>query len=160
SRIILGLAVVGVGALGVKDFLTSFRGPSFTIPAFIKPRIYQGMRKLLNEGASIPLLVSGVASLAFMVNTVELLCTAGLPAAYTKVLSAQSLPSMIHHAYLGIYVIFYMLDELALLAVFAVTLKALRPSIRYGRLAKLAGGILMLALGSILLVKPEMLTFF
>ncbi|MEM3676878.1 MAG: hypothetical protein QW176_01880 [Candidatus Bathyarchaeia archaeon] len=159
SRVILGSAVVGMGILGVKDFITSFRGVSLTIPASIKPRIYQGMRRLISREGSTPLLVSGVASLAFMVNMVELLCTAGLPAAYTGILSAQALPSMIHHAYLGVYVLFYMLDELALLIVFAVTLKALRPSIRYGRMAKLIGGILMSALGLIILFKPGALTF-
>lgn len=156
-RIIIGLAAVGVGALGVKDFLASFKGFSLTIPASVKPKVYQGMRKLLNQEGSIPLLVSGVASLALMVNTFELLCTAGLPAAYTRILSAQALPLMIHHAYLGIYVLFYMFDELALLAVSVVTLKALRLSTWYGRLAKLISGTLMLALGLILLIEPEML---
>jgi thiol-disulfide isomerase/thioredoxin len=153
-RIILGLAASGVGILGVKDFLTSLRGPSLGIPKPAKPRIYRGMRRLLAEEGSILLLISGVASLAFMVNAFELLCTAGLPAAYTRILSAQALPPMIHHAYLGVYILFYMLDEMALLAVSAATLKALKPGIWYGRLAKLVSGALMLALGVILLFEP------
>jgi thiol-disulfide isomerase/thioredoxin len=158
-RVILGLTAVGVGIIGVKDFLTSFKGPSLTIPTSVKPRIYSRMRRLLTQGSSTPLLLSGVASLAFMVNAFELLCTAGLPAAYTRVLAAQALSPLVYHFYLSVYVLFYMLDELALLAVFAFTLKALKLSVWYGRLAKLVGGAVMLALGLTLLVKPGLLVF-
>jgi hypothetical protein len=145
--------------IGVKDFLTSFKGPSLTIPTSVKPRIYSRMRRLLTQGSSTPLLLSGVASLAFMVNAFELLCTAGLPAAYTRVLAAQALSPLVYHFYLSVYVLFYMLDELALLAVFAFTLKALKLGVWYGRLAKLVGGAVMLALGLTLLVKPGLLVF-
>lgn len=158
-RAVLGLAVVGVGVMGVKDFITSFKGVSLTIPKSVKPRIYEGMRRLLSQGSSTPILLSGVASLAFMVNAFELLCTAGLPAAYTQVLSSQTLPRMVYHAYLWVYALFYMFDELALLAVFAFTSKALKLSLWYGRLAKLVGGAVMVALGLALLIKPEALTF-
>ncbi|MEM3079482.1 MAG: thioredoxin family protein [Thermoproteota archaeon] len=158
-RAILGLAAMGVGILGVKDFLSSFKGLSLSIPTSVKPKIYMGMRRLLTQKSSTPLLMSGVASLAFMVNAFELLCTAGLPAAYTRVLSTQTLPPLVYHLYLSVYVLFYMLDELALLAVFALTLKALKLSVWYGRLAKLVGGAVMLALGLILLFKPRLLVF-
>ncbi len=53
--------------------------------------------------------------LAVIVNMVELLCTAGLPALYTQILTMHELPSWKNYLYLCIYIIAYMLDDTLLL---------------------------------------------
>jgi uncharacterized membrane protein HdeD (DUF308 family) len=82
---------------------------------------------------------------------VELLCTAGLPAAYTHVLARHALPAWRHYAYLGLYNLFYMLDDALVLAAFVVTLERFKLGERGGRWLKLVSGVVMLALGALLL---------
>jgi hypothetical protein len=46
------------------------------------------------------LALTGIVLLAFLVNLVELICSAGIPAVYTQVLALNNLPSWQYHAYL------------------------------------------------------------
>ena len=47
------------------------------------------------------------------VNFVELLCTAGLPAMYTAILTQHDLGPSAHYAYLGLYILAYMAGDAA-----------------------------------------------
>lgn len=60
--------------------------------------------------------------LAAMVNLVEMLCTASLPALYTQILSIQALTAAQYYAYLALYVLVYMLDDSLLLFIALITL--------------------------------------
>lgn len=95
--------------------------------------------------------------LAFLVNTVELLCTAGLPALYTRILTLRELSAWSYHGYLLLYNVFYMLDDGMILAVAVVTLSHHRLQQREARWLKLLAGVVMLALGALLLIEPEWL---
>ena len=50
-------------------------------------------------------------TLAILVNVIELLCTAGLPALYANILMQQGLSSAGRYAYLGLYIVAYMFDD-------------------------------------------------
>ena len=106
----LGLVAVAMGAVHVKDALAPGTGPSLHIPAAARPRIYAGVRRILTA-ENLPGALAAVAVLALFVNTVELLCTAGLPALYTRVLTLHELPSWRYYAYLGLYDLAYMFDD-------------------------------------------------
>ena len=58
---------------------------------------------------------------------------------------------------LGLYMLIYQLDELGLFAVAVVTLKANRIEEKHGRVLKLIGGMLMLALAIVMLVNPALM---
>ena len=98
-----------------------------------------------------------VAALAVVVNFVELLCTAGLPALYTAVLAQQSLGTAAHHAYLGLYIVGYVADDTLMVGVAVAGLSSGRLSERAGRWLKLVSGLVMLALGLVLLLRPQWL---
>jgi hypothetical protein len=98
-----------------------------------------------------------VVLLAVLVNTVELLCTAGLPAIYTRVLTMYSLPTPAYYAYLGLYNLAYMADDSVMLAVAVVTLSREKLQEKGARWLKLVSGIIMSALGLILILRPEWL---
>ncbi len=85
--------------------------------------------------------------LAVLVNTVELLCTAGLPAVYTQILTSQGFPAWKNYAYLGLYISAYMLDDVAMLSIVVVTLSRRRLQEQEGRYLKLLSGAVILALG-------------
>ena len=99
----------------------------------------------------------GAVVLAVLVNTVELLCTAGLPAVYTQILTYQGFPAWKNYAYLGLYISAYMLDDVAMLSVVVVTLSRRRLQEQEGRYLKLLSGAVILALGVVMLAKPEWL---
>jgi hypothetical protein len=151
--LVLGLLAVVVGIVHVKDFFAFGRGPSLSIPSSAKPRIYARVRRIVNA-ENLAGAVVAAAGLAFLVNLVELLCTAGLPAVYTSVLAARELPRPSYYGYLGLYNAVYMLDDALVLAVCVVTLGKHKLQERGGRLLKLLSGVVMLALGVVMLVAP------
>ncbi len=92
-----------------------------------------------------------------MVNVVELLCTAGLPAMYTQVLTMQQLPAWQNYGYLALYNLAYMFDDLVMVAVAVTTLGHYKMQERQGRVLKLISGCAILLLGVVMLVRPEWL---
>ena len=155
-QVTLGGVAVLLGGLNVKDFLWMGRGPTLGIPEAAKPSIYARVRRVVTAerlGAAI-----GTATvLALLVNTVELLCTAGLPALYTRILTMHELSRLQYHAYLLLYDVFYMLDDALVLSLAVLTLSHQRLQRREARWLKLLSGVLMLGLGVVLLVEPDWL---
>lgn len=148
---VLGSVALAIGTMNVKDFVALGRGPSLSIPAAAKPGIYARARRIVYAERLGPAL-AGAAALAALVNLVELLCTAGLPALYTHVLARQALPAWQHYAYLALYDAAYMLDDTLLLVIVVVTLERLKLGEVGGRWLKLVSGIVMMGLGTLLLV--------
>jgi hypothetical protein len=152
----LALLALVIGTVNVKDFFAFGRGVSFSIPESRRPGLVQRMRQTITA-PTLGLALLGVAALAVVVNTVELLCTAGLPALYTAVLTQQDLSAAGRYAYLGLYIAGYMADDALMvgLAVFALSQGKLTE--RTGRWLKLLAGSVMLVLGLVLFWKPEWL---
>ena len=97
--------------------------------------------------------------MAFAVNLVELVCSAGLPAIYTQILSLSNLTRWQYYLYLLFYILIFMLDDLLVFVMAMVTLKATGIQAKYARYSRLIGGLLMLTVGLLLLFKPEWLMF-
>jgi hypothetical protein len=95
----------------------------------------------------------------FAVNLVELLCSAGLPAAYTGVLTRTALPAWQYYLYLGLYIAVFMADDMAVFATAMLTLRLAGPGTSYARHAQLIGGMVLTLIGVLLLVRPEWLMF-
>ncbi|MDP1830157.1 MAG: glutaredoxin family protein [Archangium sp.] len=155
-QIVLAVVAVVVGGLNVKEFFAFQRGPSLTIPESAKPGIAARVRKILQAEHLAGALV-GVVVLAVLVNFVELLCTAGFPAVYTHVLTAQGLPVWKNYAYLGLYNLAYVVDDGLMVTIAVVTLSRRRLQEREGRWLKLISGAVMLALALVLFFKPAWL---
>jgi hypothetical protein len=152
----LGAVALLIGAVNVKDFIAWGRGPSLSIPDSAKPGLYARMRRVMHAPA-LPASLLAVAVLAVVVNFVELLCTAGFPAIYTAVLAQQQLSSAAHYAYLGLYILGYMADDSLMVAVAVIALGSGKLTERAGRWLKFLSGGVMLALGAIMLLRPEWL---
>ena len=116
------------------------------------------MRKILSRPNAL-LLVSGTASLAFFVNLAEFGCTAGLPAIYTRALSLQQVTPSTQYLLLVLYNLMYIAPLLGVLLVFTFTLYRYRLSPTAAKTLKVASGMVMLALGLLLVFHPELLMF-
>lgn len=150
-----GMALV-IGGINVKDFFVWGRGFSLSVPASAKPGLYARMRAVLSADTLLPALMA-VAVLAVMVNFIELLCTAGFPAIYTAVLAQHDLSMPVHYAYLGLYIVGYIADDSLMVAAAVITLSNRKLTERAGRWLKLLSGAVMLALGGIMILRPEWL---
>ena len=95
--------------------------------------------------------------LAVAANSYELLCTAGLPMVYTRILTLSDLSTNQYYLYLALYNVIYIIPLLLIVILFSLTLGSKKLSEQEGRLLKMLSGSMMLGLGSILLLKPEWL---
>ena len=102
-------------------------------------------------------LLLGTVTLAIAANSYELLCTAGFPMVYTRVLTLNGQGGLDYYAYLALYNVVYVLLLLAIVLAFTYTLGARKLTERQGRQLKLLSGIMMLALGLVLLLRPQLL---
>lgn len=154
----IGLAVLAllIAAVNLKDFLAFGRGVSLSIPDSAKPGIYARVRSVL-KAPSLPASLAGVAALAVVVNFVELLCTAGLPAIYTAVLTQQGLAPWAYYAYLGLYILAYVADDALMVGMAVFALGSGKLGERGGRVLKLISGMVMAVLGGVMLLRPEWL---
>jgi len=111
------------------------------------------------EKSAWPAMIVGVAVLAISVNMIELVCTAGLPAVFTQILALNEVSTLARYSYLGLYILMYMIDDLAIFAIAVYTLRATGLTTKYRRFTLVFGGVLMYALGILLIFYPEALTF-
>jgi hypothetical protein len=155
--VVAGAVALVVGALNVKDFFWLGAGPSLSIPESAKPDLYRRVRGIVNAGRPAAL-VAGTVALALAANSYELLCTAGFPMVYTRILTLNGLSSWGYYGYLALYNLIYVVPLALIVTVFTVTLGARKLSEDEGRLLKLASGMMMLGLGALLLVAPEQLS--
>jgi len=150
-----GVALL-IGAVNVKDWVAFGRGPSLSIPEAVKPGLYARMRRIINA-PTLPLSLLAVAVLALVVNFVELLCTAGLPAVYTAVLTQHEIGTAGRYGYLALYIAGYIADDALMVTLAVLALSQRRLDETAGRWLKLVSGLLMMAQAAILALRPQWL---
>ncbi len=155
-QMLLGLMAIIMGAVHVKDFFALHRGISFSIPESAKPGIYARVRGIVTA-ESMKAAIVGAVVLAVLVNLIELLCTAGLPALYTSILTQQGYSAGVHYLYLGVYILAYMFDDALMVGAVVITLSRRRLQETHGRWLKLLSGAAILLLGVIMLLRPDWL---
>ncbi|MGE5154705.1 MAG: glutaredoxin family protein [Bdellovibrio bacteriovorus] len=154
---VAGIIALVIGILNVKDYFWFRQGPTLAIPEQAKPGLFRRMRGLVaadNLGA----MLVGTVALALAANSYELLCTAGFPMVYTRVLTLNDLSPGAHYGYLLLYNLVYILPLLAIVLVFTFTLGRRKLSEDQGRVLKLLSGLMMLGLAVLMLVAPERLS--
>jgi glutaredoxin len=152
----LAALALAIGAINAKDALAPDHGPSLAIPASARPSLVARMHRVVHA-PGLATMLAGVAALALVVNTVELLCTAGLPALYTAVLAQQGVGDGARLAWLGLYILAYMADDALMVGVAVVALGRGKLGARAGRALKGLSGAVMLVLGALLLWRPQWL---
>lgn len=151
-----GALAVFVGVVNVKDFFAFERGLTLSIPESRKPDIYRRARAILGAD-NLPAMVAATVFLAIAANFYELLCTAGFPMVYTRLLTLSELPPAGYYLYLALYNLVYVVPLVLIVLVFVRSMGARKLTEREGRLLKLLSGAMMLELGALLLVAPEWL---
>ena len=157
-RIGIGLFGIVFGVLRIRDFINWKPGVCKVVDNSGKGKLVDKINKVLRP-AALPATILGVVSLAFGVNLVEFVCSAGFPVIYTQILASQGLGTLQYYLYLGFYNIFYMLDDLIVFGFALFTLNRFGFSDKYSRWSTLIAGLLIFILGILLIFKPGLLMF-
>jgi len=158
TEMLLGALACVAGAINIKDFWALGRGVTLAIPQSAKPGLYARLRDILLAENLTAALV-GVVMLGVLVQVVELLCTSGFPALYTRILTMRHLEGWAYYGYLGLYDAAYMFDDVIVLTIGVITLSQRRLQEREGRWLKLISGAVMLGLGTVLILAPKWLMY-
>ena len=101
----------------------------------------------------------GIIVLAASVNIIELMCSIGLPLLFTQILAMNDLSSFEYGIYMLIYIFFFLIDDIVVFVISMITLNVTGISTKYSKYSHLIGGLVMLIIGILLILKPELLMF-
>ncbi len=153
---IAGITAILIAIVNIKDFFIFKKGISLTIPDSAKPKLFDRMRRLL-KSSSLVSIVIGASILAIAANSYELLCTAGFPMVFTRILTLNHLSTTSYYVYLILYNSIYVIPLLSIVIILTLTLGRKNITEWQGRILKLLSGIMMIGLGGILLINPSIL---
>ncbi len=151
-----GLIALVIAVINIKDFFYFKRGVSLSIPESAKPKLFDRMRRLL-KAPSLPSVIFGTIVLAIAANAYELLCTAGFPMVFTRVLTLHDLTTLQYYLYLVLYNVVYVVPLAIIVIVFTVTLGSRKLTEHQGQVLKLVSGVMMLYLALVILARPALL---
>ena len=153
---VAGVIAIAIALLNLKDYAKPGSKGSLSIPETAKPGLFARMRGLVSDDRFIPVLGATIA-LAVVANSYELLCTAGLPMVFTRVLTLNNLSTPGYYGYLALYNMIYVIPLFGIVVAFVWTLGSRKLQPEEGRALKLLSGTMMLGLGMVLLFAPELL---
>jgi len=164
TRVLIGVFALGVGIWQIKNFITFRPGVCKVTDGktSLQDRIKNGLKNHAEKLALSPFtlgILGGVIILAFGINLVEFFCSAGLPATFTRILALNSLSTFSYYFYLFLYTFVFMLDDLIVFSLAAITFSRIGFTEKYNYWATLIGGLIILTLGILLIFKPEILMF-
>ena len=157
-RIIAIAALIG-GFFQLRSFIKNKNTSGCEIVDDSKRKtIFKKIRKFTSEKSFLLALI-GVMGLAVSVNLVELACSAGLPLVFTELLALNDVSNMAKFWYVLLYIIFFLIDDLIVFIIAMFTMKVTGMTTKYNQYSHLLGGVIMLLIGALLLLKPEWLMF-
>ncbi len=156
-QVVVALVALFFALVNIKDYFWYKEGVSFTIADEKKPGIYQRARNILNASDSLGTMVAATVVMGAGVSLVEFSCTAGFPVIWTNMLAAQGVSALTFVLLLTLYMVIYQIDELGIFLAAVLTLRASKLEEKHGRILKLIGGMLMLTLAAVMIIKPALM---
>ena len=154
---LLGVLAVGSGLYFLYRYYNARN-----VCSVISPEEEGKMVSKMKEISSNPLTISaaiGIIGIAFSVNVIEFACSVGIPQTFTYILEINNLSILTRHAYIFLYILWYMFDDLIVFGLAIWAFDRLSQTEHYVRYSNLIGGILMFALGVLLVFAPHLLVF-
>ena len=156
-QIAVGLIALFIGLVNIKDYFWYKEGLTFTIAEEKKKGIFKSMRRVIDASQSFWGLMGATVLLAAGVSMVEFSCTAGLPVVWVNLLNGQNISGISFLLLLLLYMLVYQIETLLIFSTAVISLKASRVQEKQGRVLKLIGGMLMLTLSVVMIVKPALM---
>ncbi len=156
-KLIVGLLAFIFAVVNIKDYFWYKKGISFTIPDKFKPKLFKKMRNIMDPDKSLPSMLIATAVMALGVTLIELPCTSGFPMIWSGFMSDQGIFGVSFYSLLILYILIYLIIELVIFFSAVFTLKSKKFQKKHGRILKLIGGVLMLALAWVLIFRDDLM---
>lgn len=157
-KLLVGVFAVGAGVYYLWDFIVNRNASCRVTGQEQKTKIIGYFKKIIGL-KSIWLAALGLVVLAFLVNLIELACSAGLPAVFSSILAQNDLPPYQYYLFLLLYIVIFLLDDIIVFSVAMLFMKVTGVSTKYRRVSSLVGGLIMLFIGLAIIFFPKLLTF-
>jgi glutaredoxin len=157
-RIVIGIVALAGGGYYLKEFFTNADMQCKVTAPERRRRVLDRLKQLAQD-RGLAAAIGGIVLLAFAVNVVEFMCSAGIPAVFAQVLALSALGPWEYFGYLLLYVAVFMLDDLVILVAALKALEVTGLTTRYARWSNAIGGAALLAIGAMLVLRPEWLAF-
>jgi glutaredoxin len=156
-RAIIATFILIMGILSLRKYLlTRKKAVGCTVVKNNKRKKIINQLNKVSSSQSIILACLGVAGLAAGVNLVELACSLGFPVVFSEIMAINNITGFYRILYLFIYILFYMIDDIAVFVISMITLETTGITNKYNKLCTLISAIIMIILGLLLLIKPEL----
>ena len=155
-RIGIGILALGGGLFFLREFWTKPEAVCHVASPGRRTRIMNAIRRVA-ERDSLAFGILGIMAVAVLVNFIELVCSAGVPAVYTQVLALSGVSPLAYYAYLALYILVFLLDDIAIFATAMFAAQVAGLTGRYTRFSHLVGGVVLLVVGAILILRPDLL---
>lgn len=160
-RYLIGIFALVFGSINLYRFIKGLKQKDVgcdVTDAAKKRKIMDKIRKILSENKLLFAII-GIMLLAISVNLIELLCSLGLPVMFTEILGLNDLSHFEYGIYMFVYILFFLVDDLVIFIIAMKTLKLKGISNKYMKYSHLIGGLIMLVIGLLMILKPAWLLF-
>lgn len=160
-RLLIAVIALVVGLINVYKYIDSLKKKDEGCDVVDKKDRKKIMEKIISITHEKKFIIAllGIMVLAASVNIIELMCSIGIPLLFTQILAMNNLSTFSYMIYMFIYIFFSLIDDIVIFVISMVTLKVTGLSTKYTKYSHLIGGIIMLIIGLLLIIKPELLMF-
>lgn len=154
---IVGLVAIGGGIFFLYE--AKQKGNECKVVSFEeRQKTRDKLQELVKKNFSL-VTILGILGLAFSVNIIEFACSIGIPQAFTKILEMNNYAWWQNQLLVLLYILFYMVDDFIVFGIAFFCIDKIGLTHKYAKASNWIGGILMLLLGLIMILKPELLVF-
>ena len=160
-RLLIAFVAIVVGIVNLANYIKAINKKDDGCEVVDKKdrkKIINKIIKITSEKKFIVALI-GIMVLAASVNIIELMCSIGIPLLFTQILAMNDLSTGSYAFYMFLYILFFLIDDIIVFVISMVTLKVTGITTKYTKYSHLVGGIIMLIIGLLLIIKPELLMF-
>lgn len=160
-RLLIAVIALVVGLINLYKYIDSLKKKDEGCDVVDKKDRKKIMEKIISITHEKKFIIAllGIMVLAASVNIIELMCSIGIPLLFTQILAMNNLSTFSYMIYMFIYIFFFLIDDIVIFVISMVTLKVTGLSTKYTKYSHLVGGIIMLIIGLLLIIKPELLMF-
>ena len=147
---VIGLVALGGGILQIRGFIETKGAIVCEVTGEeSRKKTMTRIQKIVSSPLTLST-IAGIIALAFLVNSIEFVCSAAVPAIFTHVLSLASLTTLQYYGYILLYVLFFMLDDLVIFGSAAIAMTSSLGE-RYAKYFRPVGAAILIILGLLLL---------
>jgi len=114
----------------------------------IKTRLAERINLAFKNPKNILLTAGIIFVFAFLVTVIEFPCSAVVPVIFTGILADAQLPGFLSFFYIALFLVFYMLDEIAVFLIAVFTMRLWLASKKFVTYATLVQAIILILLGA------------